>query len=373
MIKKLLLCIFVIFLVCPQRVMASESKTLVEPALRSIGIEEISSDISEITDGEMDFYAIVKSLVSGDFNEIKEAFLNGIKNALLGEVNTHFKTMKRLVVIALLGALLKIFSSGFSSKAVGELGFYVCYIVIITIITASFSEEALIVSETASKILDITQVMLAAFVSIALASGNIAQFSVTGPIIIGASGIITSIISSFILPAITLATTFGMINCISEKNILTKFSELMKDGMSWILKGSAYIFMAVVSLCRFGTPAFGKLADRAAKTAIGVIPVVGNVLNGAFLTAAELSKTVGSSMGVAAIIFVVAVCITPVLKLSVFILLYKLTAALIEPICEERIIKCLGVAADFSIMLLGALVTVITMFVFSVIIMMTLA
>ena len=136
---------------------------------------------------------------------------------LLDEVNIHFNTMKRLVVIALLGALLKTMSDGFSGKAVGELGFYVCYIIIITIITASFSEEALIVSDAAGKILEVTKVMLAAFVSIAFASGNIAQFSVAGPIIIGASGIITGAITSFILPAVTLATTFGMINCISEK------------------------------------------------------------------------------------------------------------------------------------------------------------
>ncbi len=57
---------------------------------------------------------------------------------LAGEITTQISMIKKILFIVLLSAILKNINTSFQLKSVGELGFYVCYMVLIVVITATF-------------------------------------------------------------------------------------------------------------------------------------------------------------------------------------------------------------------------------------------
>ena len=80
---------------------------------------------------------------------------------------------------------------------------------------------------------------------------------------------------------------------------------------------------------------------------------------------------VRSGVLIVVIIGVVMYCAVPVLKIAAFILIYKLTAALIQPICDARIVKAIDGAGNIAAVALSATVLVSVMFIFTAMILLS--
>ena len=80
-------------------------------------------------------------------------------------------------------------------------------------------------------------------------------------------------------------------------------------------------------------------------------------------TAAALTSSMGNSITAAVMIFIVLMSIMPVIRLAVIMLIYKLTAAITEPIAPKRIVKCITRAADYTAILTGIVFTAEIMFI----------
>lgn len=380
MIKKIVFVLILIY-VCGFTYLTAFGDTvdtLVNQQFDLINLDELDKETKEIINDSdtlihFDFKDTVMKIIKGELKLSFGKIADYVFRLLFNEIYTLFSLIQKLIIIAVLSAILKNLNSSFNGKAVGELSFYICYIVLIFIILASFSTGAELVSSTTDKMVTSMQVMLPVFTTLMFTSGSYTQMAVIGPIIMSAAGLISMLIKTAALPAITLITTLEMLNHISEKSILSKLTDLMKSITGWCLKGSAMLFMAVISLEKIGTPALNRVLGKTTKAAVGAIPIVGDVMTGAVEAAAALTGVVKNGVAAGAIIFIVIICMLPLIKLVAMILIYKFTAALIEPICEARIVKCISAAGDFTVLLLGALFTVEIMFIFSVIIMLSTA
>ena len=107
------------------------------------------------------------------------------------------------------------------------------------------------------------------------------------------------------------------------------------------------------------------LAAKTAKIAVSAVPVVGNVMGGAVETAAAVAGTLRSGTLVAAAVFLLVLCIPLVIKLLVIMLVFKLTAAAAEFICEERLVECISAAGEYTGLLLGVVFLGEGMFLFA--------
>lgn len=375
MIKKFFIC-FLLLSSCffpINKVFAQEEvDTKIINQLNTLGLEEVDNRISQIqkeNEGfeEFSFGEMMKKIVTGEFDISFSGILKKGLSVFFGEIQFQLQLIEKLFIIAILSAILKNINASFYGKSVGELGFYVCYMVLIMIIIASFSSQANMVGKTIEKMITAMQAMIPVFMTIMAYSGGYGEAAMIGPSIMGAAGVLSNMIHVVLLPAIALVTTMELINYLSEKGILTQFSALLKSIVGWSLKAMAIIFMMVLSIQKIGAPALNNALGKTAKAAVGAIPVVGDVMTGAVETAAALAGLLKSGAAASAIIFIIIICLIPLLKLIAMILIYKLTAAIAEPVCEPRLVKCISTAGDFSLLLLGALFTVEIMFLFSVI------
>ena len=359
--KKIMIFLVLLLSLFPICVLAAET---VQQEAQKLETKEVDRAARELK-AEMNFSELLSEILSGEFDFTFEGLQEKVTTAAFGEFYLQGKLLMQLVIVVLLSAILKQLSDSFQGKYVGEMGFYLCYMVLVVVILSVFHDISEVVVERMSGINGVFRTMLPIFLLLSAAKGNPAQSALMGSAVMGGSAALSVAISKMIVPSILLAISLEMADHISEKPILGKFAELLRQCIGWGMKGAAMIFMLLLSLQKVGGGAVSGLVVKTAKIAVGAVPVVGNVMGGAVETTAAVAQTLRSGTLAAAAAFLLLLCIPLVIKLLVIMLVFRLTAAAAEFVCEERLVECIDVAGEYTGLLLGVVFLGEGMFLFS--------
>lgn len=332
--------------------------------LEQLNTETIDQAAAEM-EPEQGFGTLLKDIVSGNYDFSFRSLGESLSEIAFGEFRIQGRLLAQLILVVLLSAMLKQLSGSFKGKSVGEMGFYLCYMVLVVVILSSFHDIAQCVVERMNGICKVFEAMLPVFLVLSASSGNFSQTAMMGPVMMGGSAALSLAVSHVLIPAILLAVSLELVDHISEKAILGRFAKLLRQCIAWGMKGAAMIFMLLVSLQKIGGGALNGLAAKTARAAVNSIPVVGNIMGGAVETAAAVAGTLRSGTLTAAAVFLLLLCIPLVVKLIVILLVFQVTAAAAEFICEERLVECIAAAGDYTALLLGVIVLGEGMFLFS--------
>lgn len=322
---------------------------------------------------DFDFEEIIKGIILGENDFSFKEIINKCFRKLFSEVFANLYLIKNLIIVCILSALLKNLTEAFKQKETGELGFYVSYIVVVMILFSSFSTGLSILQNTSEDLITIMQGALPLIISLLVATGNTANAYLFQPVMLFVIQILSFVTSNVFIPLISISAVLQIINYLTQREILTKFSNLIKSCVSWGLKGSAILFMSVLSIQRLSAPILNGTINKTAKVAINMIPVVGDVLTGAVDGIAYWTYAIKNGVSLTIIILIIFMCMIPVIKLISLVFIYKFTAAIIQPICDKRIIECIDTIGGYTAIILGVLFTIIVMFIFSAIIVLSAA
>ena len=141
MIKRAFTVIFVFFaVILSTNAFASQTdintNTLIEKQLDSFNLDRLnSSKISSFSDedgellNEFNFKEMTSKVIDGSLNLNIGSIFNYILKILFKEVLSFSNLVGKILIIAVFSAILKSLNSSFNRKEVGELSFYICYIV----------------------------------------------------------------------------------------------------------------------------------------------------------------------------------------------------------------------------------------------------
>jgi stage III sporulation protein AE len=137
----------------------------------------------------------------------------------------------------------------------------------------------------------------------------------------------------------------------------------MRNVSIGVLGGFLTIFLGVISVQGTSSAVADGITVRTAKFITGnFVPVVGRMFTDAtdtVLSASLLLKNTVGLVGVAILLFITAF---PALKLLSIAIIYKLAAALIQPVGGGPIISCLSIISRSVIYIFAALAVVSLMF-----------
>jgi len=94
-----------------------------------------------------------------------------------------------------------------------------------------------------------------------------------------------------------------------------------------------------------------------------LIPVVGGILSESVETIMNCSVLIKNSIGIFGILCLGVMAVFPLLKVGAMLILFRLTAAVCEPVSEEKIINCLSELANATAILFSILAAVTAMFI----------
>ncbi len=313
----------------------------------------------------LSFSSMFYSVINGDGSKIIRDIKDSISNIFIREIRDNSDCIKAIIIISLLCGILNTVSLDLKQKSVSELVFYVGEILVLTIAVAAFKECISVLKAAVNSVLSIITASIPFMLSVGAAAGK----PLKGITLSTASGVLTGIINGVVIPLITASTLIKIVNLISGKAMLNKMSALFKDITSYIIKGGGYIFIFLMSFERIGGSTVSRFVGSSVKSAVGMVPVIGDVIEGGAEIAAGAAGTVASGSSVVIVIIIISAALVPVIKIGIIAAIYKVLAAVVEPICDKNTVEIIDTIGESCKLILGCLFMVVFMFVVSVLIM----
>lgn len=316
--------------------------------LKDIDIQEL---LNNAIKGELDTNQLLKNIFPLLGTEIKEAL----------------KVMGSILIIVLIHSVLKSISDNLNNKSVAQITYYVQYILIATVIMTNFSSIITLSKETVGNMISFIQLLFPLLMTLMLASGSVVSVNLVQPIIVFIINLISNIFQSIIIPIILVGTALAIVSKISDRIQIDKLSKFLKSSSVWVIGILLTIFVGVLSIeGTLGSSVDGITAKTAKAAVSSFIPVVGKVLGDAVDTVIGCSAILKNAIGIVGVIVVIAICITPILKLAIITIIYHLTAALCEPIADSQIVSLITQMADTFKILLAILCSISVMLIIGI-------
>ena len=316
--------------------------------LKDIDIQEL---LNNAIKGELDTNQLLKNIFPLLGTEIKEAL----------------KVMGSILIIVLIHSVLKSISDNLNNKSVAQITYYVQYILIATVIMTNFSSIITLTKEAVGNMISFIQLLFPLLMTLMLASGSVVSVNLVQPIILFIINLISNIFQSIIIPIILVGTALAIVSKISDRIQIDKLSKFLKSSSVWAIGILLTIFVGVLSIeGTLGSSVDGITAKTAKAAVSSFIPVVGKVLGDEVDTVIGCSAILKNAIGIVGVIVVIAICITPILKLAIITIIYHLTAALCEPIADSKIVSLITQMADTFKILLAILCSISVMLIIGI-------
>lgn len=336
--------------------------------LAEIDYDEIQNVINDVLQSEkkLNFGDYVMSLVSGEKKFSLEQIGNDLKDTVSNEIHDNLHTFTGLISIAVIAAVFSNFSYAFQSTQIAETGFYVAYLLLFSVLTASFIAAANLASNTISSILEFMKALVPAyFLSVAFASSagtsmvfyQVALFLIT---------FVDIILLRIIIPLINIYLVISMANNLSKDDMLSKLTDLISTVIGWSLKTLLGLVIGFNAIQGLILPVADGIKRSALTKIAGAIPGVGGVFGSVAESVIGAGVLLKNAIGVAGVIVIVTICMVPIIKLAVTTLIYRVSGAAVQPISDKRMLKCITASADASLLLLQTVLTSAVLFLLTI-------
>jgi len=289
--------------------------------------------------------------------------VNAVVTYLFRELGTSVKILASLILIAIVCSLLTNLQNAFSNEGLSNIAYFACYSILIIILSKCFYIGVDAARSTISEMTNFMNALMPVLIMLLASVGGIAQAATMDPIIIGTITISANIFMDVIIPLICLTFVLQFVNNMSEEYKIDKMTKLLNQIVLWGQGLIVTLFIGVVTVRGITSQTIDQVTVRTAKFAVdSFVPVVGKSLSDAISTVAGYSLLLKNSLSSIGLVILVVIMLFPVIKLLVMALLFKLTAALIEPISDSRLVNCIGSAGDSMILITSCLICVSVMF-----------
>ena len=253
-----------------------DTASILEKQEETFGIKDFLKDCEKYSPDfikDLNIKNLFNSSVSGkiDNKGIFKKFINPLKSGFTDVL----KIFINIIAIVLLHSLLKSLTDGLENSNVSQIVYYVQYILIVTIIMASFSDILNSIISAINNMVGFTRSLVPLLITLMIYTGNITTSSVLEPILLLIIELIANLIKMVIIPVISLITALIIVSKISDRVQIQKLSKFMKSSIVWTLGIILTVFIGVVSLEGSLTSAIDGVTAKTAKAAVSsLIPVV---------------------------------------------------------------------------------------------------
>ena len=366
---KKLVCIIIILWFCfPVMANAEEIQGETQDKIfAKFDFEEIDELLDNIFPNEkMDFQETILGLINGEIEFSFELLKKMVLNQFLYEFQSSRSSMIHILIIVIIGSVFHIFSGVFQNGQISELCFYVLYMLLITIILDSFRILVASVISGIENLLQFLQLLSPIyFMAVTIATGSVTSVAFYHVILFLVS-LVETLILSIILPLVQVYMIVRILNDLSAEEFLSKLGELIQTIVSWSLKTLVAGVIGINMIQSMLTPAIDSVKRSILTRGGEAIPVVGDAIGGVAEVILGTAVLIKNGIGVAGTIVCIAICLSPVIQMAVIALMYKLTAALVQPISDKRMVGCISSMADGTTILLKIILASCILFLISI-------
>ncbi len=315
--------------------------------LNDIDVRTFVKEYMKSGDGKFSTKKIMRALITYGF---KEVIASG-------------KLMAMIIIICIICALINNLENAFSNGNLSNIAYFACYALLIVLISKSFYIGVTVAKDAIKSMTDFMAALIPVLLMLLASVGGFTQAAVMDPIVIGITNISARVFVDLIIPIIGMSFVMQFVNNISEDFKINNLSKLLNQVVLWTQGIIMTVFIGMVTIRGITTSTIDAVAEKTVKFAVdNFIPIVGKSLSDAISTVAGYSLLLKNALSGIGLIILIIIIIFPIIKMLLMAFIYKITAALIEPVSDKRLVKCIGSAGDSLILITSCLISVSVMF-----------
>lgn len=320
--------------------------------LSEFDFSELDSSLREMFPGEkVTFSDIVSSLISGGIDDAGDMTAQFLKDRIAYDFLYNRKTIVYIILAALVAAVFSNFADAFQNRQISDISFYVIYMLLITLCLTAFQTAVSGLEEKMGLLTEFIRALAPAyFMAMAFASGSAAAL-VFYNLILFLIYMVELIIIHILLPAVNIYVMICVLGSLIEEDFLSELAGLIRKAVTWALHGLLACVAGINIIQGLLAPAVDSVKRSTLTRTAEAVPWVGDLMGG---TAEILTGTViliKNGIGMAGAVVALIICATPLLQMVITALMYKLSAALVQPVSDKRIISCIrGVSEGYELL-----------------------
>jgi len=352
---------------------SSQSLLDFEDSLKYDEIQDAIDDInvSGLDGNEFSFKSYVDGFITGEKTLNLATIFNDTKNYFFGQLSKEKNSIIQLIAIAVIAAIFTSFTNVFKSSHIAETGFYVTYLLLFTLLTTTFCKISALAAGTLHSLLQFMKALLPTyFMGIAFCSGaktSMVFYETTLFLIT----FVDIVLIKVLFPLINVYFILMLANNITKEDMLSKMAELLESIIKWSLKTIMAAVIGFNVIQGLVVPLTDQVKRSALLRTAHAMPGVGNALGSMTESVFAAGILIKNSIGVAGLIVIIAICLTPLIKLILYQLIYKFGASIVQPISDKRIINCINGTAKSAELLTQVVIIASVLFLFTIVIITT--
>lgn len=297
------------------------------------------------------------SLTKGENVLSEDTVQDMLRSFLFSGLQKEKSLFIKILLLILLAAVFTNFAAVFESGQIGDICFYIVYLLLFILLMDSFSTMSHSLQQTVSWMAEFMRGLAPAyFLTISIASGSSTAVVFYEGILI-LTWLIQVVILNLLLPGASLYVLISLINNLSKEEMLGKMAELLDTAVSWGLKTLLGAVVGLQVVRGLVAPVMDTLKRSVIGRAAGALPGVGNAVNMVTELVLTSAVLVRNCLGVVILLAFVAVGAGPVIHYGILSLSYRLLSAIAQPVSDKRIVESLSTMGEGCALLLRVLFT----------------
>ncbi|GGB62075.1 stage III sporulation protein AE [Lentibacillus populi] len=295
--------------------------------------------------------------------------LSGIVKYLFYEIILNGKLLGLLLMLTLFSVLLQMVQTAFERNTVSKIAYFIVYLVLLYLALNSFYLAFSYTKDAIDSMSDFLIALLPLVLGLMATFGNVVSVSFFHPIIVFLIYVSGVLVSKFILPLIFLSALLMIVSSLNDRYKVTHLANLFKSVALGVLGVFLTIFLGVMSVQGAASAIQDGVAMKTAKFITGnFIPIVGRTFTDAADTILSASLLLKNAVGIVGLVIVVFLALFPAIKIFAIAFIYKIAAAVLQPIADGPVITSLNVISKHIFYILAALLAVTLMFFLAIVI-----
>ncbi len=317
---------------------------------------------------DISFKELILAVMNGNGAETIAGQAKELFYMLTSELDAVRFVCATLLLIGIISTVFMNFSGIFPNQQIGNFGFKFTYLIMIIFLTKVNAEIFMVAKMGMESCISFLQVFLPCyFIVVGTAGGSTTAFGFYQVFLIGVY-MVEQVLVNLILPMVSCYMLLCIMNGIWEEERLSMFIRMVKNGVRTFLKvlltlavGSGLFQSAI-------TPVIDTVKMNAMKKTVEIIPGVGELADGSIQVLLGMSVLLKNALGIGLVVLLLFICAIPILKVFLFMIVIKGTAALMGLSADRRITGCANAFGDGVMLLMQTMITAVMFFLILVLI-----
>ncbi len=337
-----------------------------QDALELRGLEEFIKEVDDETGSflpDISLQGIINAFKNGEELFAPREVMKGIAGYFLYEITANLVLLGKLMVIAVVCAVLQSLQNSFAEGTVAKLAYFVCLLALITITLGSFRVAVTAGLQSVDKMVAFMKLLLPVLLVLLTAMGGITSAAILQPFLMLFLSFMAMFVQTVIFPLIYLNVVIAVANNISERFKVSRLAGLVKQltkvGIGLVLT----LFTGIISVQGVAGAVVDGVTLRTAKYMTGAfVPVAGSMFADALDAVVGGSLILKNALGVAGVLVLGMIVLFPVIKILTIAVIYRLAGAVLQPLGDTLIADTLDDLAGCLFLAFAAVAGVAIMF-----------